>query len=56
MAAIEIIRKKKSIIRHHQGLVSQQLALQACTTKINGVAKQCTIHRPLAKTPNKSDF
>ena len=47
----ETIINKKSIVFHHVGLSEQQAAEQLLTIKINGVAKQCNKHNPLARIP-----
>ena len=52
----EIMRKAKSIARHHVGAALQQECEQACAMNIKGVATQCIIHRKLAAAPIVSDL
>lgn len=52
----EMIRKAKSMPRHHPGAELQHVWLQAWATKRNGVAQQWIMHRKLAMAPSLSVF
>tara|TARA_B100001057_G_C22075160_1_gene653524 strand:+ start:227 stop:409 length:183 start_codon:yes stop_codon:yes gene_type:complete len=41
---------------HHAGAEAQQLAAHDCTTKINGVTRQCIRQRVLANAPILSEL